>query len=97
MKFALSKSSFVKPVRRACARGWIFGQNASRPARARAERAKCSLAGLTKSSLDLEFGKIKNKDCHSYLLKTESSKIRYDMYYCIRRHDIASQNYKYNI
>ena len=33
-------------IRRACARGWIFGQNASRPVRARAVRAKCSLAGL---------------------------------------------------
>ena len=33
----------VKPVRRACARGWIFGQDAW----ARAARAKCSLAGLT--------------------------------------------------
>ena len=32
----------VKPVRRACMRGWIFGQDA----RARAERAKCSFAGL---------------------------------------------------
>ena len=32
----------VKPVRRAWARGWIFGQNASRAA-----QAKCSLAGLT--------------------------------------------------
>ena len=35
----------VKPVRRACARGWKFGQNAS--LRARAVRAKFSLAGLT--------------------------------------------------
>ena len=41
-------------VRRACARGWIFGvghgQKARmwRPARARAARAKCSLAGLTR-------------------------------------------------
>ena len=35
----------VKPVRRACTRGAKFGQDASR--RARAVRAKCSLAGLT--------------------------------------------------
>ena len=41
----------VKPVRRACARGSKFGQDASlthvASRRARAVRAKCSLAGLT--------------------------------------------------
>ena len=41
-------SFLVKPVRRACARGSKFGQDASLR-RARAVRAKCSLAGLTTS------------------------------------------------
>ena len=42
----------VKPVRRACARGSKFGQDASlthvASRRARAVRAKCRLAGLTR-------------------------------------------------
>ena len=41
LKIRTVAARVVKPVRRACARGWIFGQNAQR------ERAKCSLAGLT--------------------------------------------------
>ena len=45
-----SASKIVKPVRRACARGSKFGQDASlTQRRARAVRAKCSLAGLTTS------------------------------------------------
>ena len=39
-------SLIVKPVRRACARGWKFGQNASRQD---ARRAKYSFVGLTTS------------------------------------------------
>ena len=46
----------VKPVRRACARGWIFGQNA----RARAARAKCSLAGLTNHLIIYQLFHIEN-------------------------------------
>ena len=52
---ANAEPAFVKPERRACARGWKFGQNTSLThvcsvpsgVRARAVRAKCSLAGLT--------------------------------------------------
>ena len=48
----LTRLRVVKPVRRACARGSKFGQDASlthvASRRARAVRAKCSLAGLTR-------------------------------------------------
>ena len=47
----MTADMIVKPVRRACARGSKFGQDASlthvASRRARAVRAKCSLAGLT--------------------------------------------------
>ena len=47
----LKSREVVKPVRRACARGSKFGQDASlthvASRRARAVRAKCSLVGLT--------------------------------------------------
>ena len=48
-----AEANIVKPVRRACARGSKFGQDASpyvASRRARAVRAKCSLAGLTKAN-----------------------------------------------
>ena len=45
------RAAFVKPVRRACARGSKFGQDAS----ASLSASEMSLAGLTSAAFNIEF------------------------------------------